>query len=65
MANVWDDIRTALQEAEDTDRALNMYAKRMAALLPGRLRHCNGADLKKLKEELRDYNIHTGKWREK
>ena len=63
MANVWDDVRAAVRAAEEAEQAVNGNAWRMAALLPGRLRHCNGADLKKLKEELRDYNIHTGKWR--
>jgi len=56
--NKFDEMREAMQEAEDTLRAA-------ARLLSGRMRKVNSSYLiAQLKRELRDFNIHTGKWKD-
>lgn len=64
MSNAWDSLRQALSDAREVNRAADHYASQMAGMLRGRLRACDLNDLAALKKELRDYNIHTGKWKE-
>lgn len=64
MSNPFDDIRAAVQQARDVNRACDGQANTLADLLEGRLRHVSGYRLAKLKRELRDFNIHTGRWKE-
>ena len=65
MSNIFEDIRRAVVQAETTLRAADTVADSMARLLAGRLRHvASGYVLTKLKRELRDWNIHTGSWKE-
>jgi len=63
MNNPWDELKQALSEAENINRACDHSANSMAHILRGRLRHVNDWNLKALKRELRDFNIHTGKWK--
>ena len=53
----------AAQELEVADKAVQMVAN----LICNRLRasNVNHPVLRDLKRELKDYNIHTGKWRDK
>ncbi len=60
---MWEMKRT-INEARSTLENANKVAREIAPLLRGRLRYCNHSDLAALKKELRDYNIHTGAWKE-
>lgn len=62
--NAFDLMRAAVQEAKTTMEAADAMAPKIAPLLRGRLRKCCGGDLEALKRELRDFNIHTGSWKE-
>lgn len=61
--NYWDEIHKAIRAHRDAQAAIQVSASSMSALLVGNLRYCSHYTLKKLKEELRDYNIHTGSWK--
>ena len=64
MSNIFDDTRAAVNQAMATLRAADEVAGDMAYLLKGRLRKVSNADtLKALKRELRDFDMHTGKWK--
>jgi hypothetical protein len=60
----FDEMIGAIEDAEITLRSADNVAKRLARVLPGRLRHCDAYTLKRLKRELRDFNITTGEWKE-
>lgn len=64
MSNTFDAMRQALSEAADIQRAADMNSEHMAQMLRGRLRHVSAWTLSELKRELRDFNIHTGEWRD-
>lgn len=61
-----EDMERAVKEAEYVINRANSYVGKMAYLVKGRLRSGNvsGWILGELKREMRDYNIHTGKWRD-
>ena len=63
--NKFDEMKAAVGEAQHTLAAADACVNTMAALCAGRLRAADvGAyHLKRLKDELRDYNIHTGRWK--
>jgi hypothetical protein len=63
--NKFDEMRGAVAEAKQTLAAADSVAGEMASLLVGRLRCATvrSWDLKRLKKELRDFNIHTGTWK--
>jgi hypothetical protein len=70
MANAFDDVRAAVSAAEFQLDAADSVAQNMAILLVGRLRlaskdHRGTAALKKLKRELRDFDMTTGNWKER
>ncbi len=65
MENAFDTMRAAVEEARRTMQAADVMACRIAPLLCGKLRHCLSSDLRELKRELRDFNIHTGEWKSK
>lgn len=63
MSNIFDDVRTAVNAAKNAQIAVDDNTRQMAQLISGRLR---AADVpqwipRRLKNELRDYNPHTGK----
>ncbi len=63
--NIFDEMRRAVSEAQATLRAADNIADSMARLLVGRLRHVSSTYiLVKLKKELRDFNAHTGRWKD-
>lgn len=61
--NKWDEMRAAYREAETQIRAADIIINEMARILRGRLRNVSYGYLTTLKRELRDYNIHTRKWK--
>lgn len=64
MLNPFDAIRSAVQEARDLNRAVDQQSNALADLLQGRLRTITPGRLAALKRELRDFNMHTGHWKE-
>lgn len=64
MENPFDEIRHAVQQAKELDRAVASQAGAMATLLVGKLRHCPNYIVEQLKKELREFNIHTGEWKD-
>lgn len=63
MSNRFDEMRYAVDEAKFTLAAADSIASDMSRLLVGRLKHCPGHILKKLKKELRDFNMATREWK--
>lgn len=63
----FDEVHEAVNEAKNTIRMADTAVGKMASIVAGRLRKAEvpWGVLKALKNELRDYNIHTGKWRKK
>lgn len=64
MNNPFDEIEAAVHNARMLNRAVDRQANNLADLLAGRLKNVSEYHLKKLKKELRDFNIHTGRWKE-
>jgi len=62
MANKWDEMRAAFQEAEIQVKAADAIADSMAMMMVGRLRRVNQYTLGKLKKELEGFNRQTGRW---
>lgn len=60
----WNEMMSAVEDAERTMNNAREAARRVAKLLVGNLRHVSDGTLKQLKRELRDYNIHTASWKE-
>lgn len=66
MDNPFDSIQAAIRQARETRQACKAHATAMASLLRGNLRDVGNSDhLVALKKELRDFNIHTGRWNKK
>ena len=65
MTNAFDQFREALDEAERIEQAARNNADRMARFLttPGALERVSDGQLRKLKRELRRFDMVTGKWR--
>ena len=64
MDSAWDTMRDAMAEARAIFNSANQYAAQMAMMIRGRLRECSADDLRAIKRELRDFNIHTGEWKQ-
>lgn len=60
----WDDFRQAFNTARNTMNQADSVANEMADMLDGRLRKVSGYRLEKLKRQLRDFNMHTGQWKD-
>lgn len=63
MDNAFDTMVAALEQARAVQKAADDQARKMAWMLDGRLRHVDAWTLKRLKRELRDFNINTGEWK--
>lgn len=64
MANKFDEMRQAVQEAKNTLDAADSVADDLARMLIGRLHRVQSSyTLAKLKRELRDFNMHTSSWK--
>lgn len=57
------DMQGEIDDARRTLEHADQLAQQLARLLQGRLRKVHSWTLKGLKRELRDFNMHTGKWR--
>jgi len=64
MNNAFDEIRAALAEAREANRAADEYATKMAEILRGRLRHVRPWYLKQLKKELTQFDAQKQMWKE-
>jgi hypothetical protein len=62
----YDEMEYAVSQAKQTINLADIAVRKTASLAAGRLRIANvsHADLVALKLELRDYNAHTGNWKE-
>jgi hypothetical protein len=58
----FEEMVEAVRDARRTIHAADSQANDVAYLLEGRLRHCDGYVLAKLKRELKDFNPHTKEW---
>lgn len=63
--NAFDQMRDAIAQARQVEHACRQHADEMAGLLIGKLDAVSTHKLKQLKKELRNFNIHTGRWRNK
>lgn len=59
----FDDMNSAMRDAEQTQRTADLFASRMARFIVGRLKHVADSELRSLKRELSGYNIHTRSWK--
>ena len=61
----WSDFYQAFEQAKDAQRQADKISRQMASILAGRLQTADvgASDLCKLKKELENYNMHTGKWK--
>jgi hypothetical protein len=62
----YQELAMAVQDAKNTLEKADSCTGQLARMMAGRLRESNASayTLAKLKRELRDFNIHTGKWKE-
>lgn len=58
-----DEMRKAIDESKTTLRVADNVANDLAEMLDGRLQHVHHWRLKKLKKQLQNYNMHTGRWK--
>lgn len=63
MNNPFDEIRSAINQARDLNRAVEGQANAMIDLLEPHIRSVSHYRLKSLKRLLESYNAHTNKWR--
>lgn len=59
------EMKSAVDEAQRTMHVADRVAEACADILVGRLRKCGGNTLRKLKRELRDFNMTTWEWKER
>lgn len=64
--NAYDQVREMVVEVRRLSSALNENASLMAEIIAsdGNLRRVRSYTLKKLKKQLNDYNMHTGRWKD-
>lgn len=62
--NAFDEMRAAVQQAEQTLKAADHVASNMAGMLRGRLRNVPEWHLRALKKELQQFNAVTCKWKD-
>lgn len=63
MNNPFDELTDALNQARALQRAVDAQSNAMAKLMIGNLRSVAPYNLCRLKQELRYFNMHTGKWK--
>lgn len=65
MSNPFDEIRAAVSQARDLNRAVEGQANALADLLEPHITNVSHNRLKRLKRLLESYNAHTNRWRHK
>lgn len=63
MNNPFDELRVAIEQGRNLKRAAESQANALADLLEGNLRAVSHSRLQRLKKELRDFNMQTGRWK--
>ena len=63
MDNPFDQLRQAISQAREANRAVEAHANTMVDLLEPNLRHVSPYRLKALKRQLQDFNAHTQRWK--
>jgi hypothetical protein len=64
MENPFDAIRDAVMQARELNRSVDTQANTLVDLIDGRLQHVSAYRLKRLKQQLRGFNAHTGEWKD-
>jgi hypothetical protein len=59
----WDEMKKALDEAEQTIKIAELQINRMSRFIIGRMKKIDSWYLCEMKRELRNYNMHTGEWK--
>jgi len=58
----YDEAIEAINDARRTLNKADELVRNLGNLMPGRLKLMNYSTLKKLKRELKNFNMHTGQW---
>jgi len=58
----YDEAIEAINDAHRTLNKADELIRNLGHLMPGRLKLMNCSTLKKLKRELKNFNMHTGQW---
>ena len=66
MSLKWYEINEAIEDAKETTRVVDVKVNQMAGIISGKLKICDvDSDiLCKLKSELKNFNMHTFKWKD-
>jgi len=66
MSLKWYEINEAIEDAKETIRVVDVKVNQMAGIISGKLKICDvDSDiLCKLKSELKNFNMHTFKWKD-
>lgn len=65
IVNAHDALRQAVSEADELDRAIARQADTLARLVRRRLRYCSPCIPSELKRDLRDFDAHLRKWKDR
>jgi hypothetical protein len=60
----WSEFSDAVRDARNTLQLADDAVRDLGGLLPGRLHKVSTYDLRRIKRELRDFDMVTGKWKE-
>jgi hypothetical protein len=60
----WNEFSEAMRDARNTLERADEAIRNLGGLVPGRLRSMRRDDLRKIKRELRDFDMVTGKWKD-
>lgn len=63
MSNPFDELTAALSQAREMRRAVKQHGEAMLQLLDGNLHGLSTYYLKRIKTQLRDFNMHTEEWK--
>lgn len=64
MSNPFDDMRAAVVQARDLNRAVDSQVNTLVDLIEGRLEHVSAYRLQKLKRALARFNANTRTWKD-
>ena len=63
MSDAYENLDALILEQRRLKNAVLKNAELMTLLISGDLRNLSAYPLRKLKKELKNYNIHTGRWK--
>lgn len=66
MSLSWNDVNDGIEDARQSIANGDSHINKMASIIGGKLKSCrvSSGTLRKLKRELRDFNMITGKWKD-